>query len=128
MKDLCGERSGTYHEHGLPESLDGDDFQAKLASLVGKWKTTVPGFHEWFLNHRKVLSEESVVQSVHVNSNVEGLYYQNDIESQHALQEYVQEYKKRDVVTVIKNLHRLSVRQDAEEVRTLYGAGNYFIA
>ena len=115
MKDLCGERSGTYYEHGLPESLDGDDFQAKLASLVGKWKTTVPGFHEWFLNHRKVLFEESVVQSVHVNSNVEGLYYQNDIE-------------KRDVVTVIKNLHRLSVRQDAEEVRTLYGAGNYFIA
>ena len=89
MKDLCGERSGTYYEHGLPESLDGDDFQAKLASLVGKWKTTVPGFHEWFLSHRKVLFEESVVQSVHVNSNVEGLYYQNDIESQHALQEYV---------------------------------------
>ena len=32
----------------LAESLEVDDFQAKLDSLEGKWKTTVPGFHEWF--------------------------------------------------------------------------------
>ena len=102
LKDLCVERSGTYHEYGLKESLDADDFQAKLASLERKWKTTVPGFHEWFLKHRKALFEESVTQSVRVNSNVEVLYYQNDIESQHTVQECIQGYKKRDVATVIK--------------------------
>ena len=42
LKDLYGERSSTYFEYGLAESLDADDFQAKLASLEGKWKTTVP--------------------------------------------------------------------------------------
>ena len=103
LKDLYGERSGTYYEYGLAESLDADDFQAKLASLEGKWKTTVPGFHEWFLKHRKVLFEESVIQSVRINSNVEGLYYQNDIESQHAVHKCI-EYKKRDVATVIRKL------------------------
>ena len=70
MKDLYGERSGTYYEYGVAESLDTDDFQAKLVSLEGKWKTTVPELHEWFLKHRKVLFEESVIQSVRVNSNV----------------------------------------------------------
>ena len=60
-----------------------------------------------------------------VNSNVEGLYYENDIESQHAVQKCIQEYKNRDVATVIKNLQRLSDRQDAEKVRALHGAGNY---
>ena len=35
---------------------------------------------------------------------------------------------KKDVVSVIKNLQQLSDRQDAGEVRALYGAGNYSIA
>ena len=59
---------------------------------------------------------------------MEGLYYQNDIGFQHAVQKCIQEYKKRDVATVIKNLQRLSDRQDVEEVRALYGSGNYSIA
>ena len=40
----------------------------------------------------------------------------------------MQEYKKRDVATVIKNIQRLSDRLDAEEVRALYSAGNCSIA
>ena len=47
MKDLYGERSGTYYEYGLAESLVAEYFQAKLAFLERKWKITVPGFHEW---------------------------------------------------------------------------------
>ena len=70
----------------------------------------------WFLKHRKVLFEESVIQSVRVNSNVGGLYYQNDIKSLHAVRKCIKEYKKRDVAAVIKNLQRLSNRQDEEEV------------
>ena len=68
-----------------------------------------------------------MIQSVRINSNVENLYYQNDIESQHAVQKCIQEYKKRDAATVRKNLQRLSDKQDVEEVRALYGAGNYSI-
>lgn len=60
-----------------------------------------------------------------VNSNVEGVYYQNDIEFQHAAQKCIQENKKRDEVTGIKNLQQPSDRQDGVEVRALYGAGNY---
>ena len=48
-----------------------------------------------------------------------------DIESQHSVKKCIQEYKKRDIATVIKNLQRLSDTEDAEEVRALYGAGNY---
>ena len=36
LKDLYGERSGTYYEYGLAQSLDADGFQAKLASLEEK--------------------------------------------------------------------------------------------
>ena len=58
-----------------------------------------------------ILFEESEIQSVRTISNVEGLYYQNDIKSQHDVQKYIQEYKKRDVATVIKNLQQLSKMQ-----------------
>ena len=124
MKDLYCERSGSYYEYELAQSFDEETFQAELASLEKNWETTVPGFHEWFLKHRKVIFEEKVIQLVRLNSDVEGLYYQNDIESQHAVKKCIQEYKKRDVATAIKNLQRLSDRGDAEEVRVLYGARN----
>ena len=47
--------------YGLADSLDADNFQAKLASSEEKWKNRVPGFHEWFLKHWKFLFEESVI-------------------------------------------------------------------
>ena len=63
-----------------------------------------------------------------VNSNVEGLYYQNEIESQHVVQKCIQKYKMRDFATMIKNMKGLSDREDAEKGGVLYGAGNYSIA
>ena len=71
---------------------------------------------------------ESVIQSARDGTNIQGLYYQNDVESQHAVEKCIQHYKKEDVLVVINNLQRLSDRQDAEEVRALYGAGNYRLA
>ena len=48
--------------------------------------------------------------------NVEGLYYQNDIESQHVFWKCIQEYKKREDDA------------DAEEVRPLCGTVNFDIS
>ena len=128
LKDMYGERQGTYYEYGLAESFDEDDFKAKLLSLREKWEAFVPGFYDWFQKNRSVLFVENVIQSARENADINGLYYQNDVESQHAVQKCLQNYKKEDVATVIRNLQRLSDRQDAEEVRALYGAGNFSIA
>ena len=68
-----------------------------------------------------------MIQSVCISSNVEDLYYQNDIESQYSFQKWIQEYKNRDAATVIKNLWSVSDRQDTEEVWALYSAANYSI-
>ena len=86
LKDFYCEKSGTHYEYGLAESLDANNFHAKLPFLEEKWKTTVPEFREWFLKHQKVFSEKSMIKSVSVSSNVEDLYYQNDIESLYSFQ------------------------------------------
>jgi len=59
---------------------------------------------------------------------VRGLYYQNDIESLHSVEKCIQGFQKKDVITVIQNLKKLGDRQDLDEIRAIYGAGNYKLA
>ena len=56
-----------------------------------------------------------------------GLYYQNDVESQHTVEKCIRSYKKEDILLVIKNLKWPSDQQDTEEVRALYDAGSYIV-
>ena len=127
LNDIYGERTRTYYEFGLAESYDTDDFNAKLISLEEKWKALIPGFYGWFDISRKTLFIETVIRSAREKADIQGLYYQNDLESQHAVKKCIQNYKKEDILVVIKNLERLSDRQDTEKVRALYGAGSYTI-
>jgi len=123
--DIYGERIGTSYEYGIVESLDEDDLCIKLDSLKDKWNALIPGFHTWFIENRKEMFIGSVIDSARKDIKIDGLFYQNDVESLHHVEKCIQGYKKEDVLQVIRNLKRLSDRQDAEEVRALYGAGSY---
>ena len=61
-------------------------------------------------------------------TDVNGLFYQKDMESIHAVEKCIQNYTKEDVVLVIENLKKLSDRQDLEEVRALFGTGNFVLS
>ena len=127
LNDIYRGRTGTYYEYGLAESYDTDDFNTKLISLEEKWEVLIPGFYGWFDNNRKTLFIETVIQSAREEADIKGLYYQNNVESQHAVKKCIQNYKKEDILVVIKNLEQLSDRQDTEGVRALYGAGSYTV-
>ena len=127
LNDIYGERIGTYDEYGLAESYDTDDFNAKLISLKEKWEAFIPGHYGWFDINRKTLFIETVIQSARAKADIQGLCYQNDVKSQHAVEKCIQNYKKEDILVVIKSLERLSDRQDTEEVNALYGAGSYAV-
>ena len=127
LNDIYGERTGTYNEYGLTESYDMDDFNAKLISLKEKWEALIPRFYGWFDINQKTLFIETVVQSAREKADIPGFYYQNNLESQLTVKKCIQNYKKEDILVVIKNLKRLSDRQDTEEVRALHDAGSYTI-
>ena len=57
-----------------------------------------------------------------------GLYYQNDVESLHHVEKMNQNFEKKTVEEAIGNIQKLSDRQDSEEVRAIYGAGNYVLS
>ena len=68
---------------------------------------------------RKVFFSESIIQSARANTDIKGLFYQNDIESLHAKQ-------KRNQETITAAI--LIQREQNDEIRAIYGAGNYVLS
>ena len=81
----------------------------------------------WLVWYQSKNLIETVIQSARAKPDLQGLCYQNDVESQHAVEKCIQNHKKEDILVVIKSLERLSDRQDTEEVNALYGAGSYTV-
>ena len=128
LKDLYGERKGNSYEYGLADAFDEMDLLNKLSSLEARWNSLCPGFYNWFKQKRQTLFASTVVQSAREGTDVSGLFYQNDIESQHFVEKKKQSFSKLSVVDVIVSLEEMVNRQDQEEVRALYGAGSYEIS
>ena len=100
LHDIYGNRTGGYYEFGLSEAINKDDFDIKLLSLQEKWDALCPGFFSWFQKRRSSLFVESVIQSARDNTDVQGLYYQNDVESMHYVEKLNQQFEKKPVFNV----------------------------
>ena len=72
-----------------------------LESLQSRWEVLCPRFLAWFDIKRKSLFLEPVIQSSRENSDIAGLYYQNDIESQHAAAKRNQHFKKESILAAV---------------------------
>ena len=92
-----------------------DDFRIKLESLKSVWDNLLPDFHKWFSKNRAFFLEQSVIESAQTGTEVQRVYYNNSIESQHFREKMEQFCKKGTVEDVISTLKKLVERQ--EEVR-----------
>ena len=128
LQDIYGCRTGGFCEFGLADAFNKEDFEVKLASLKEKWNSLCPEFFGWFKKKRSDFFVESVIQSAREGSDVCGLYYQNDVESLHHVEKMNQNFEKKTVKEAIGNNQKVSDRQNSEEVRAIYGAGNYVLS
>ena len=80
IKDLYRDRAMEVYEFGLAESFDEDDFNEKLTGLKPRWEKLFPGFHKWFITHRKNDFIEHVIRTARERTSVDGIFYQTDIE------------------------------------------------
>ena len=126
IKDIYGVKDGNVYEYGLAEALDEDDFNIKLQSLKDRWESLCPGFFNWFKKTRVSQFLKSVIQAARIGYDSEALYYQNDIESIHAVEKRKQCFKKASIATALSNIQSIVKRED--EIRALYGTGNYVLA
>ena len=113
-------------EPGLAEAENEDDFETKLDSLKVLWERNCQGFHKWFLKNRKKIFQACVITSARKGTEVNGMYYQNDVESLHAIEKRVQGFTKMDVLGAIKTVQVME-REDNDERVAMYEAGNYIL-
>ena len=128
LKDIYGDHKGTVYEMGLAEAQDKEDFIVKLESLKERWNGLCPGFYEWFVAKRNEKFQQSVICSAREGTTVAGMFYQNDIESMHYIEKRDLCFQKRSVVDAAQALSALALRQENDEIRALYGAGNFSLA
>ena len=117
--DIYGRRTSEVLEKGLAEAVNEEVFNAKLESLKPRWSKLCPGFFT------------SVIQSSREGTCVDGLYYQNDIESLHAVQKRIQQFSKGggdifEAVSVVKKM--MDWEEDEERLALYSGSGNYVLS
>ena len=115
IKEIYGFLDGELCEVGLADAEDKEDFIVKLESLKIKWEEQVPGLYNRFWKKRKGVFMNSVIRSAQ-NSDDEGLFYTNAIESMHWIQEKDTDWKKLDLVQLFEIFQRIVRRQDSEEI------------
>lgn len=93
MKDIYGSREEIIKSMELQRRPTQKTSTAKLESLQSRWEVLCPEFFAWFNVKRKSLFLESVIQSSRENSDINGLYYQNDFESKPEAEKRNQHFK-----------------------------------
>ena len=89
---IYGQKRGTLCEYGPAKSSDEAEFYGKLNSLQQKWGSRCKGFLDWFCGNCKQKFINSFICSAGDGSNMDGLFYQNDIESQHFVEKVQQNF------------------------------------
>ena len=126
--DIYGQNYGGVKELGKVDSNNINDFWIKLESLKIVWDNLCPGFHKWFSKKQASFFEQSVIESAQTGTEVQGVYCNNSIESQHFREKMEQSYKKGTVADAISTLKKLVDRQEDDEVRVIYRSGPYHLS
>ena len=113
--DIYGKRTSDILEKGIADATDSDDLHARRLSLEPHWEKLCPGFYNWFLTHRKKEFLQSAIQSAREGTNVVGLFYQNYIESVHAIEKRIQCFKMGIVLEAVNTIKILIEREENEE-------------
>ena len=101
---------------GLADSKDPMELSERLEKLEESWEKLCPGFYGWFVRNRKPLFEKSVIESARTNTNFQGPFYNNGIESQHFIEKKEQSFKREDIAEVAETLKRIVERQQNDEI------------
>ena len=112
-------------EYGLAHSKDVNNLVTKLKSLRESWEILCPGFNKCFVNKTKAIFQNSVIECARKNTNVHGLFYNNNVECHHYLEKKLESFRKGTVQNVIKTFNLLVEREQYEEVRSIYRSGPY---
>ena len=125
LADIYGRQYSTMIEYRLEDSKDVNDWATRLGWLRESWENLRSGCHKWFVNKKKLVSRNSVIECGRKNINVHAPFYNNSIEFQHYLEKKEQSFRKGKLEDVIKTFKSLVKRDEDEKVRAIYRSSLY---
>ena len=125
LADIYGCQYGLVKELGLADSSTIKDFNSNLYHVKEQWMQLCPGFYEWFVAKQKSLFQKKIIEKLRKESNVYGLYHNNNIESMHFKEKTKQRHKLGLSVDIINTFKSIIERQQDHGVHTIYGSGPY---
>ena len=93
-----------------------------------KWEDFAPGFHDWFSRTQATQFLDSVIESARDGTGIDGLFYNNGIESLHSILKEEVEGKRVSLPELLSSVKTVINRQQTEEIRAMYQAGKYRLA
>ena len=73
-------------QQDIVDKVDYNDFSVKFFSSKLQWEKLCPGFYESFAMHCKKSLLKARFSQQRVRTNVEGFYYQDNVDSLHAFE------------------------------------------
>ncbi|XP_066932127.1 uncharacterized protein [Clytia hemisphaerica] len=132
MADIFGSQVGPVQELGLADAENVEDLTAKLNSLEEDWQRNAPGFFDYFKQNHFARFSDCLVQSARDKLQIDGRYYNNNLELLHKLQKKKREDLKiasKDVVVMSDVLNRWIEENFYSQISlAIRGKGKYRLA
>ena len=125
IADIYGTNDGYTRVLGLASAEGKKDFKIKLFSLKDKCQELAPSFHDWFSTRRASQFIDSIIQSARDGTSIDGLFYNNAIESLHSILKGEIGDEKLNVLGVIQRIKIIIHNKRREEIRAIYQTGLY---
>ena len=81
MADIYGSQNEVLLQEGLADTINKDDFKAKLASLKPAWEIIAPGFYCWFQDNRSEIFNKCLVLAARDKHSITQCFSINALEA-----------------------------------------------
>ena len=137
LDDVFGKKIGTLYVEGLVDADDIDDFDAKLESLLTKWKShevattstsDIYKFTDWFQSYKVPVIRNSMIKGVREECGLgspPATFTTNASESANYMIKHKVNYKQNELPEFLEKYKELVCEQEQEVNKALLGRGKY---
>jgi hypothetical protein len=135
LDDIFGRKLGTVYEESLVDASDVDDFQAKVESLLSKWRNhdmsssaDMEGFIQWFVANKVDVIKNSMLRPIREDcglGNPPNIFTTNPSESMNALLKRKVDFKRSELPLFIEKIKEVVTEQQKEVERAIINRGKY---
>lgn len=134
---MFGKKIGTLYVEGLVDADDVDDFDAKLESLLTKWKgqdvaatgsSDIDKFINWFQSCKAPMIHNSMIKGVREECGLAlppTTFTTNSSESANYMFKHKVNYKQNELLKFLEKYKDLVHEQELETNKALLGRGKY---